>query len=76
MLNHLKNVKTLVRDISQRLLININFVAALGPRKSLFGPVSQPTAAKERSVTYGSGFVATASEAGGPGKCFVPQIEY
>ena len=43
---------------------------ALGPRKSLFGPVSQQPATKGRPVTYGSGFVATASEAGGPGECF------
>lgn len=45
-------------------------VSALGPRKSLFGPVSQPPATKGRPVTYGSGFVATASDAGGPGKSF------
>jgi hypothetical protein len=40
----------------------------LGPRKTLFGPGSSSNpATKGRMVTYGSGFVATASDAGGPG---------
>lgn len=38
--------------------------AALVPKKSLFG--SQPTPNRDRPVTFGRGFVATASEDGGP----------
>jgi len=36
----------------------------LVPKKSLFG--AQPSATRSRPVTFGSGFVTTASEAGGP----------
>lgn len=42
----------------------LNFlIPALVPKKSLFG--AQPSAQRVRPVTFGSGFVTKASEAGG-----------
>jgi hypothetical protein len=53
-------------NLSLRIIIQIFYFSALGPRKSLFGPSSsQPSLTSK--VSYGSGFVATASDAGGPG---------